>query len=75
MDLNMPGLGGRAALLEIRESKDPIKASVPILAFSASTRVEDDIDSKSETDGFTDFVGKPYRSEDLFRKISLHMKK
>lgn len=65
-DLEMPEMDGTAALLEIRK----VDGRVPVLAFTAA--VYDDIEQDLLQKGFTDFIHKPFRPNDLFRKISGH---
>jgi PAS domain S-box-containing protein len=67
IDLEMPELDGLAALRKIRE-KD---AEVPAIAFTAA--VYDNIQRDLLAKGFTDFVHKPFRPEDLHAKISKHI--
>lgn len=65
-DLEMPEMDGMAALREIRK----VDERVPVLAFTAA--VYDDIEQDLLQKGFTDFIHKPFRPNDLFQKISGH---
>lgn len=64
VDLEMPEMDGATALKEIRK----IDPDIPIVAFTAA--VYDDIYSDLMNKGFTDFIHKPFRPEDLHGKIS-----
>jgi CheY-like chemotaxis protein len=64
LDLEMPEMDGAAALKEIRK----IDPNVPIIAFTAA--VYDNIHADLINRGFTDFIHKPFRPEDLHGKIS-----
>jgi signal transduction histidine kinase/CheY-like chemotaxis protein len=66
LDLEMPEMDGTAALHEIRK----VDGRVPVLAFTAA--VYDDIEQDLMQKGFTDFIHKPFRPNDLFQKISGH---
>lgn len=67
VDLEMPEMDGASALREIRK----IDSQVPILAFTAA--VYDNIHADLIQKGFTDFIHKPFRPEDLHAKISLQL--
>jgi PAS domain S-box-containing protein len=67
IDLEMPEMDGATALREIRK----IDSNVPILAFTAA--VYDNIHADLIQKGFTDFIHKPFRPEDLHSKISLQV--
>jgi PAS domain S-box-containing protein len=64
IDLEMPEMDGATALKEIRK----INASIPAVAFTAAVydNMQDDLLQK----GFTDFIHKPFRPEELHSKIS-----
>ncbi len=68
MDLRMPGLDGYGAARAIRALPEGRRARVPIIAVSASVRV-DQQDEMAEA-GFDDFVGKPIHPDRLFEKIA-----
>jgi PAS domain S-box-containing protein len=70
MDLQMPVMDGVTATRRIRESV-PQYASIPIIAFTADTFAE----TMREISGcrFNDFVTKPFKAEELMRKISQHL--
>ncbi len=67
IDLEMPEMDGAAALKEIRK----VDSNVPILAFTAA--VYDNIHADLIQKGFTDFIHKPFRPEDLHGKINLQV--
>lgn len=64
IDLEMPEMDGATALKEIRK----INATIPAVAFTAAVydNMQDDLLQK----GFTDFIHKPFRPEELHSKIS-----
>jgi PAS domain S-box-containing protein len=68
IDLEMPEMDGAQAVAHIRTSD----SEIPILAFTAATyeNMKDDLLQK----GFTDFVPKPFRPEDLHKKILQYCK-
>ncbi|MFM2145852.1 MAG: hypothetical protein RL732_688 [Bacteroidota bacterium] len=63
IDLEMPEMDGSACVREIRK----IDGHVPIMAFTAAVydNMYDDLLQK----GFTDFIHKPFRPEELHQKI------
>jgi signal transduction histidine kinase/CheY-like chemotaxis protein len=63
IDLEMPEMDGAQAVAEIRR----INNHVPIVAFTAA--VYEDMYNDLMHKGFTDFIPKPFRPEDLHRKI------
>lgn len=67
IDLEMPEMDGATALREIRK----IDSNVPIIAFTAA--VYDNIHADLIQKGFTDFIHKPFRPEDLHNKINLQL--
>lgn len=69
IDLEMPEMDGATALAYIRET-DPY---IPVIAFTAAVyeNMQTDLLSK----GFSDFIHKPFRPEDLHQKIADHMRK
>lgn len=65
-DLEMPEMDGAEALREIRK----IDGEVPVVAFTAAVYENMQADLKEK--GFTDFIHKPFRPDDLHSKIALH---
>jgi signal transduction histidine kinase/ActR/RegA family two-component response regulator len=63
IDLEMPEMDGAQAVAEIRR----INTQIPIVAFTAA--VYEDMHNDLLHKGFTDFIPKPFRPEDLHRKI------
>jgi signal transduction histidine kinase/ActR/RegA family two-component response regulator len=63
IDLEMPEMDGAQAVSTIRR----INTQVPIVAFTAA--VYEDMHNDLLHKGFTDFIPKPFRPEDLHRKI------
>jgi CheY-like chemotaxis protein/two-component sensor histidine kinase len=66
-DLEMPEMDGASALKEVRK----VDSDVPIIAFTAAVYENMQIDLKEK--GFTDFIQKPFRPDDLHKKISAHV--
>ncbi|WP_345953131.1 ATP-binding protein [Mucilaginibacter sp. PAMB04168] len=67
MDLQMPVLNGFDAAMEIRKLPDSQKASIPIIALTASALT--DIREKVFSSGMNDYVSKPFKPEELKQKI------
>jgi PAS domain S-box-containing protein len=63
IDLEMPEMDGAQAVTEIRRKN----SAVPIVAFTAA--VYEDMHTDLLHKGFTDYIHKPFRPEDLHRKI------
>lgn len=70
MDLQMPTMDGTEATRQIRKLADKHKASIPIIALTASVMLNEQ-DAMFEA-GISDFVSKPFNPGDLFRKIIEH---
>jgi signal transduction histidine kinase/CheY-like chemotaxis protein len=68
-DLEMPEMDGAEALREIRKLDD----AVPVMAFTAAVYENMQMDLKEK--GFTDFIHKPFRPDDLHNKIAIHAKR
>jgi len=66
-DLEMPEMDGASALKEVRK----VDNEVPIIAFTAAVYENMQIDLKEK--GFTDFIQKPFRPDDLHKKISSYV--
>jgi signal transduction histidine kinase/ActR/RegA family two-component response regulator len=66
-DLEMPEMDGASALKEVRK----VDRDVPIIAFTAAVYENMQIDLKEK--GFTDFIQKPFRPDELHKKISSHV--
>jgi CheY-like chemotaxis protein/two-component sensor histidine kinase len=63
IDLEMPEMDGIEVVAHIRKSNQEI----PIVAFTAA--VYEDMQADLLTKGFTEFIPKPFRPEDLHKKI------
>jgi signal transduction histidine kinase/ActR/RegA family two-component response regulator len=63
IDLEMPIMDGAQAVKEIRKKN----TTIPIVAFTAA--VYDDMYNDLLSKGFTDFVPKPFRPEELHKKL------
>ena len=71
MDLQMPEMDGYECTRLIREMRDPYFTKLPIIVFSASSRI--DSRKKAQEFGMTDFMNKPFRQEELREKISQYI--
>jgi signal transduction histidine kinase/ActR/RegA family two-component response regulator len=67
MDLQMPVMNGFDAAIQIRKMEDKKKASVPIIALTASALT--DIREKVFSAGMNDYVSKPFKPDELREKI------
>jgi PAS domain S-box-containing protein len=67
VDLEMPEMDGATALKEIRK----MNKAVPVIAFTAA--VYDNMQADLMQKGFTDFIHKPFRPEDLHSKITVYV--
>lgn len=68
MDLHLPGMDGFEATIEIRK-KDP---GIPIFALTAASMTEEK--DKVFAVGMNDFIMKPFKSEELHKKINQYLK-
>lgn len=73
MDIQMPVMNGYEATSWIRKNLPPPKCNIPILAMTAHAYISKD--EKFKEHGMNDYVLKPFEPEDLFFKISKHIKK
>jgi CheY-like chemotaxis protein len=67
IDLEMPEKDGYETVSEIR-AKD---AQIPIIAFTAA--VYDNMQADLTSKGFSDYIQKPFRPEDLHRKLAKYV--
>lgn len=67
MDIHMPGISGIEATIEIRKFDEHI----PIVALTAVT-LDENLD-EFYLNGFTDIIPKPYKTEEFFQKINMHL--
>ena len=65
LDVRMPGIGGYAALAEIR--KTPSLEFMPVIAITASSLTSEDDKLKEE---FSGFVRKPFSKRELFDELA-----
>lgn len=70
MDIRMPGKNGIETTQEMR-SRELLKDSV-VIAVSAS--VSPEAKSRFLRNGFEDFIGKPFRADEVFATIERHLK-
>lgn len=73
MDLHMPVMNGIEATQHVRSLQDPLKSRVYILALTAS--VSDEIIANIKSLGFDDYLGKPFRPNDLHHKLEKILRK
>jgi PAS domain S-box-containing protein len=71
MDLQMPELSGYEATRTLRELPDERFQRLPILALTASARLG--LEAHADLAGFTDYVGKPFKPDELFAKIAQYI--
>ena len=64
VDLSMPGLDGWEVFRELKADK--LTANIPCVAVTAHT---DRDRARALQSGFSDFVGKPFRTEELLRTV------
>ncbi len=69
MDLRMPGMDGLEAIRSLRSHEK--EGRVPVIAVTASAFEDDRL--LVEAAGGDDFLGKPFREAELFRKVSRHL--
>lgn len=74
MDLQMPEMNGFEATAEIRGGNHKnINAAIPIIALTADAF--DETRKKVLDAGMNDFITKPFKQDDLFTKILVHIKR
>jgi len=66
LDLNMPRMGGKQCLCQLK--KDPRFAKIPVVIYSTS-KIKDDIDDALRQ-GAVSFITKPSKFEDLVKALS-----
>lgn len=72
MDIHMPGMSGYETAQSLRAMDDIYFKEVPIIALTASIMMDE---LKTIRDfGMTDYQIKPFKSEELFQKISKYFK-
>jgi CheY-like chemotaxis protein len=67
LDLSMPRLDGYEVCKRLKS--DPATASVPVIIFSASSSHATALEQACRQTGADDHVRKPFRSDELVRKI------
>ncbi len=72
MDVQMPVMDGFAATDLIRALDDPELANLPILAMTANAFAEDRDECLSH--GMNDYIAKPYKPDELIRKLYMCLK-
>ena len=68
MDLNMPRMDGIEATIAIRSLTDSSKSQIPIIAMTAHALPEQK--QKCLDAGMDDYLSKPFKTEDLIKKIN-----
>ncbi|HSR11315.1 MAG TPA: PAS domain S-box protein, partial [Thermodesulfobacteriota bacterium] len=73
MDIRMPGMDGYEAASRIREAEKEKGAGIrtPIIAFTAG--VMEKMESSPLARVFDDWVYKPFREEEIFAKLEMHL--
>ncbi|MEO5910601.1 MAG: PAS domain S-box protein [Pelobium sp.] len=72
MDIHMPGLTGYETAKILRDKEDNYYKELPIIALTASV-LNEDLETIFDN-GMTDFQLKPFKPDDLIRKITKHLK-
>ena len=67
MDIQMPGMSGVEATVQIRQHPDPERAQVPVLALTANA-FRSDLDRYLRA-GINDCLTKPFKEEEFYRKL------
>ena len=67
MDIQMPGLSGVEATVQLRRHPDPARAQVPVLALTANA-FRSDLDRYLRA-GINDCLTKPFQEEEFYRKL------
>lgn len=73
MDLEMPVMNGYEAATAIRNLDNRVKASIPIIALSASAML--DVQQRIFGIGINDFVLKPFKPQELKQKLAKYLVK
>lgn len=68
MDIHMPVMDGYTATIAIRALSDPLKASIPIIAITAS--VSNQLYTKITDVGMQDYINKPFQPNQLCKKLN-----
>jgi len=68
MDLQMPEMDGYQASRLIRQMKNGLYATLPIIALTASSQYE--VSEQYRRCGMNDFLNKPFNPEELYRKMA-----
>lgn len=68
MDIHMPVMSGYETTRRIRTELTGPKSQVPIICFSASVTESEKVTALEA--GVNDFIGKPFKSDDLHQKIN-----
>ena len=71
MDVQMPEMDGIEATQSIRQLPDPVKALIPIIAFTANTMIGDK--EKYLAAGMNDYLAKPFDERRLFQVLSKYL--
>ena len=67
MDIQMPGMSGVEATTYLRQHRDPVRASVPILALTANAFRSDH--ERYLAAGLDDCLAKPFEEPELYAKL------
>ena len=69
LDVRMPGIDGFEVCRRLKD--DPRLSTIPIIFLSALDTVEDKV--KGLALGAVDYIGKPYRSEEVLARVDTHI--
>ena len=69
IDINLQATTGIELIREIYETDKDLLKDIPIIVLSAASDITKD---ELQSHGFTDFLPKPFTSEDLFEMIKMH---
>jgi signal transduction histidine kinase/ligand-binding sensor domain-containing protein/CheY-like chemotaxis protein len=72
LDVQLPDIDGFELTTRIRHDESSKNKTTPIVLFSAHTGINDE---KIKNCGANDILGKPFKPEDLFAKITRHAKR
>ena len=72
MDIQMPVMDGYQTACELRKIKECRGESIPVIALSAYQ--QENCAKKLQESGITDFIGKPFRKDDIIQSLRKHVK-
>ena len=72
MDIQMPGLDGYQTAIELRKMKERGGDRIPVIALSAFHM--DNCVKKCFESGMNDFIGKPFKKDDIIESLKKHVR-